>query len=94
MHTSGFLLPYGDRGRFQYLPYDERSPRVFQLVADLIEHEDDHLAVEHIGSTAVPGCPGKGFIDVLVLSGSLPGRACSTASMVVSADAPVLIPAR
>jgi len=70
------VLPYSDRGRFEYLPYDERAPLVFRLVADLIQHEDESLALEHVGSTAVSGCPGKGFIDALVLVSSdnqLPG---------------------
>jgi GrpB-like predicted nucleotidyltransferase (UPF0157 family) len=36
-------------------------------VASLILDEDESLIVEHVGSTAVGGCPGKGYIDVLVL---------------------------
>jgi GrpB-like predicted nucleotidyltransferase (UPF0157 family) len=61
------VLPYGDRGPFLFLPYDDRAPLVFDLVARLITRTDPHLALEHVGSTAVPGCPGKGFIDVLVM---------------------------
>jgi GrpB-like predicted nucleotidyltransferase (UPF0157 family) len=36
-------------------------------VARLIKRTDPRLAAEHVGSTAVPGCPGKGFIDGLVI---------------------------
>jgi GrpB-like predicted nucleotidyltransferase (UPF0157 family) len=61
------ILPYGDRGPFHCLPYDNRGPRVFDLVARRIKRTNPCLVVEHVGSTAVPGCPGKGFIDVLVM---------------------------
>jgi GrpB-like predicted nucleotidyltransferase (UPF0157 family) len=62
------VLPYGDRGPFECLPYDERSPFVFQLVANMLQPEDQRLRLEHVGSTAVPGCPGKGYIDAIVLT--------------------------
>jgi GrpB-like predicted nucleotidyltransferase (UPF0157 family) len=65
---SDYVQPYGDRGAFQCLPYDPRALDVFRCVASLIVDADESLVVEHVGSTAVPGCPGKGFIDVLVLA--------------------------
>jgi len=65
---SGQVQAYGDRGDFAFLPYDPRSPDAFQLVASAIHAEAGGLTVEHVGSTAVPGCGGKGFIDVLVLA--------------------------
>ncbi len=58
---------YGDRGEFELLPYDPGFPRVFGLLVSLIRDEDERLVVEHVGSTAVPGCAGKGVIDVLIL---------------------------
>jgi len=50
-----------------YHPYDPESPAVAAAVADAIRVADDRLIVEHVGSSAVPGCAGKGYIDLLVL---------------------------
>jgi GrpB-like predicted nucleotidyltransferase (UPF0157 family) len=50
-----------------YRPYDPESPAVAAAVADLIHALDERLRVEHFGSSAVPGCAGKGYIDLLVL---------------------------
>jgi GrpB-like predicted nucleotidyltransferase (UPF0157 family) len=52
--------------RVEYLPYNSESPRVANSVARVIEKSDSGLQVEHIGSTAVAGCWGKGIIDLLV----------------------------
>lgn len=51
----------------EYLPYDSQARRVAAWVAEVILRSDSSLQVEHIGSTAVPGCWGKGIIDLLVL---------------------------
>jgi GrpB-like predicted nucleotidyltransferase (UPF0157 family) len=51
----------------EYLPYDSQSRRVAAWVAEIIRRADGSLQIEHIGSTAVPGCWGKGIIDLLVL---------------------------
>ena len=51
----------------EYLPYDSQSRRVASWVAEVIRRADGSLQIEHIGSTAVPGCWGKGIIDLLVL---------------------------
>jgi GrpB-like predicted nucleotidyltransferase (UPF0157 family) len=47
--------------------YDADAPAVAQLVARAITAVEAGLVVEHIGSTAVPGCVGKGIIDLMVL---------------------------
>jgi GrpB-like predicted nucleotidyltransferase (UPF0157 family) len=49
-----------------YQEYDPELAAVAQSVIDLIRRQDDRLAVEHIGSSAVPGCGGKGYIDLLL----------------------------
>jgi GrpB-like predicted nucleotidyltransferase (UPF0157 family) len=49
-----------------FADYDPRAPKIAQLLLDAIEQRDPRLAVEHIGSTAVPGCRGKGVIDLAV----------------------------
>jgi len=50
-----------------FRPYDDRSPEVAGRVASLIEAGAPWAKVEHIGSTAIPGCAGKGVIDLMVL---------------------------
>ncbi|HJQ24756.1 MAG TPA: GrpB family protein [Blastocatellia bacterium] len=50
-----------------FCPADPEAASVAQRLAEAIVSRDGRLAVEHIGSTAVPGCGGKGYIDLLVL---------------------------
>ena len=47
-------------------PDDPEAPRVAARVIDAILDCRSTLYVDHIGSTAVPGCGGKGIIDLLV----------------------------
>jgi len=47
--------------------YDSRSPEAAARVTGLIERRLPSVTVEHIGSTAVPNCGGKGVIDLMVL---------------------------
>ncbi len=49
------------------LPHDERAYVVAREVAALIAASRPTARVEHIGSTAVPGCAGKGIVDLVVL---------------------------
>lgn len=51
----------------EYLPYNPESARVAAAVGKIIVAANASLQVEHIGSTAVPGCWGKGIVDLLVL---------------------------
>jgi GrpB-like predicted nucleotidyltransferase (UPF0157 family) len=46
--------------------YDPRAPEVARRVARLITSLLPDTLVEHIGSTAVPGCAGKGIVDLLI----------------------------
>jgi GrpB-like predicted nucleotidyltransferase (UPF0157 family) len=48
-------------------PYDPRFPEVARRLGDLIRGRAPLVEVEHIGSTSVPECEGKGYIDLLVL---------------------------
>ncbi len=54
-------------GRAELLPYEPVYPEVAQYVADLIRVRLNDVAVEHIGSTAIEGCDGKGIIDLMAL---------------------------
>jgi tRNA-Thr(GGU) m(6)t(6)A37 methyltransferase TsaA len=59
----------------ELLPSDARFPAVATALARRIRDEAPDLVVEHVGSTAVPGCRGKGVIDLCVLyaAGGLAG---------------------
>ena len=56
-----------------FADYDPRAPQIAQLLKQALEQREPRVVVEHIGSTAVPGCRGKGVIDLAVtyLSGDL-----------------------
>jgi GrpB-like predicted nucleotidyltransferase (UPF0157 family) len=51
----------------EFLPWDSRFPVVAERVAGLILDAIDGIQIEHVGSTSVPECGGKGVIDLLVL---------------------------
>ncbi len=46
--------------------WDPRAVEVAARVAELVRAIRPDLGVEHIGSTAVPGLPGKGIVDLAV----------------------------
>jgi GrpB-like predicted nucleotidyltransferase (UPF0157 family) len=52
--------------------WDPRAPDVAARVAGLITEQAPWVTPEHIGSSAVPGCAGKGIIDLLIPFG--PGQ--------------------
>jgi len=45
-------------------PWDPRAPEVAALVIAFVEACRPDLHLEHIGSTSVPGLPGKGIVDL------------------------------
>lgn len=47
--------------------YDPMAAEVAERVAQEITSLLPQVTVEHIGSTAVPGCAGKGVVDMMVL---------------------------
>ena len=46
--------------------WDQRTVEVARRVAELVRERRPDLTVEHIGSTAVPGLPGKGIVDLSI----------------------------
>ncbi|MCO5178391.1 MAG: GrpB family protein, partial [Thermomicrobiales bacterium] len=64
-------LDYSQADKLFHL-WDARYPTVATQVAELIKRALPDATVEHIGSTAVPGCHGKGVVDLLLLY--KPGR--------------------
>ena len=51
----------------ELIPYDADYPAIAAQIAYMIKNELPFIIVEHIGSTAVPNCDGKGVIDLMVL---------------------------
>lgn len=59
-------------GLYQSLPaacrnHDPRAAEVAEQISQMILVQLPSLTVEHIGSTSVPGCAGKGIIDLMIL---------------------------
>ena len=48
-------------------PWDSRGPAAANSVVRLLQVALPGLEIEHVGSTAVPGCDGKGILDLMLL---------------------------
>lgn len=59
----------------ELLPADPRAEQAAATVTALIVAARPDLVVEHIGSTAVPGLPGKGIVDLAIVAdpAAIPG---------------------
>jgi 5-(carboxyamino)imidazole ribonucleotide synthase len=64
-HQDPPIGPY-ERKSASVLPWDPRSVRVAEAVVTLVAERRPDLVVEHIGSTSVPGLPGKGIVDLVI----------------------------
>lgn len=55
--------------KYEVAEYDTSWPEKFASESKVIKSifGEDALAIEHVGSTSVPGLPGKPTIDILVL---------------------------
>jgi GrpB-like predicted nucleotidyltransferase (UPF0157 family) len=51
----------------EFRGYNPVFKTVAQRLRELIQNAEPRLTIEHIGSTSVPGCSGKGIIDLAVL---------------------------
>jgi 5-(carboxyamino)imidazole ribonucleotide synthase len=66
--VSGVVIgPYVPRP-FGVHAADPRAPEVAAAVADLVTSALPDARVEHVGSTAIPGLPGKGVVDLMLVS--------------------------
>ncbi len=50
----------------RFRPWDPALPEAAARVVALIREAAPDAAVEHVGSSAVPGCPGKGHLDLVL----------------------------
>ncbi|MBI3751712.1 MAG: 5-(carboxyamino)imidazole ribonucleotide synthase [Chloroflexi bacterium] len=57
--------PY-ERRTAEVHEWDPRTVEVARRIGELVRERRPDLAVEHIGSTAVPGLPGKGIVDLSI----------------------------
>src|SRR6516165_4883750 len=64
--SERIIGPYEDR-QAVCQDYDRRAVEVAQRVATSIGSHLPGLLVEHIGSTSVPGCAGKGIVDLMLV---------------------------
>jgi len=60
------ILPYSSLPA-EFHDYDPAVVEVVHLLHDAIGSADSQLRVDHIGSTSVPECDGKGIIDLVIL---------------------------
>jgi GrpB-like predicted nucleotidyltransferase (UPF0157 family) len=66
MSRKSAILPYSE-SRTAYVEYDPGAIVVASEVGALIEAAAPWVEVEHIGSTAIPGCAGKGIVDMMAM---------------------------
>jgi GrpB-like predicted nucleotidyltransferase (UPF0157 family) len=64
--VSGFRIQPYEVQPAAYHEYEALWPKVAALLIEAIEAQDARIRAEHIGSTSVPGCGGKGVIDLIV----------------------------
>jgi GrpB-like predicted nucleotidyltransferase (UPF0157 family) len=48
-------------------PWDPRGPAAANSVIRILQAALPGIKIEHVGSTAVPGCAGKGILDLMLL---------------------------
>jgi GrpB-like predicted nucleotidyltransferase (UPF0157 family) len=64
-HVQPVIGSYVDRPA-TCLPYDPRAAEVARSVAALVGEHLPQVGAEHVGSTSVPGCAGKGSVDLMI----------------------------
>ncbi|MFH1535815.1 MAG: GrpB family protein [Patescibacteria group bacterium] len=52
--------------KYVFKPYSRNLPKLFEEEKQRIASQIKNTAIEHVGSTAVPGLGGKGIIDMVV----------------------------
>ena len=48
-------------------PWDARGPAAANSLIRILQAALPDIEIEHVGSTAVPGCDGKGILDLMLL---------------------------
>jgi GrpB-like predicted nucleotidyltransferase (UPF0157 family) len=60
------ILPYRSAPA-EFCPHNLAVKEIARLLANHVPMVEPTLVVEHIGSTSIPGCGGKGVIDLAIL---------------------------
>lgn len=63
---SALRIDRYERQPAAFRAYDPRWAEVAASLIQIVENQEPGLRVDHIGSTSVPGCHGKGVIDLAV----------------------------
>ena len=66
MSSEVFVGPYDHRPA-DYRAHDPRAAEVARRIGEVIVARLPDCAVEHVGSTSVPGLAGKGVVDLMLL---------------------------
>jgi GrpB-like predicted nucleotidyltransferase (UPF0157 family) len=66
--VQSLIEPYGEPP-VACRNFDPRAAEIARQVAGLISRHLPALRAEHVGSTAVPGCGGRGIVDLLIACG-------------------------
>ena len=48
-------------------PYQQKFPVIAEILIEELRKALPGIEAEHVGSTSVPNCPGKGVLDIMVL---------------------------
>lgn len=70
MNASLPIGPYDAPGApkvLDLIPWDARGPAAANSVMRMLRTALPDIEIEHVGSTAVPGCDGKGILDLMLL---------------------------
>jgi GrpB-like predicted nucleotidyltransferase (UPF0157 family) len=70
VNASQLIGPYHAPGAPKVVdlrPWDARGPAAANSVMRLLQNALPGIVIEHVGSTSVPGCEGKGILDLMLL---------------------------
>jgi len=70
MNASLSIGPYDAPGAPKVVdlrPWDARGPAAANSVMRILQTALPGIVIEHVGSTSVPGCEGKGILDLMLL---------------------------
>jgi GrpB-like predicted nucleotidyltransferase (UPF0157 family) len=70
VNACRLIGPYDAPGALKVVdlrPWDARGPAAANSVIRLLQTALPSLVIEHVGSTSVPHCDGKGILDLMLL---------------------------
>ena len=84
------IFESASKPKAMFQDWDPRYPEVVGSLLSILVHLPVGIEIEHVGSTAVPGCGGKGIIDLLAIypDGALDETNASLLSLGLSRQGP------